>query len=165
MAIAVACLMAVSIRGHLEPGGGHVLQYATEPKAHFGRRRRLARVAAIENDVLHALAAKTLRALLTHDPRDRVGDIALAASVGSDNRRHPSVEGELRSVGERFEAVNLKTFEAHGAHHSIDADALPAVITESGWGTDGNGPHHQPFAFRVRKAAPEPKSGRQCSKA
>ena len=84
-----------------------------KPQAHFGGRRGLPGIAAAEDDVLHPLAAKAPGALLAHDPRDGVRHVALAASVGADNRGHAFVEGELGPVGERFEAVNLKTFEAH----------------------------------------------------
>src|SRR6202011_2768927 len=84
---------------------------------------RLARVAGAEDDSFHLLAAQAFRALLAHHPRDGVGDVALAASVGADNRGHPLVEGQLGPVGKRFEAVDFKPFEAHDTHHGAVAGA------------------------------------------
>src|SRR5436190_9337803 len=84
-----------------------------EPQAHLGGRGGLPGIAAAEDDVLHPLAAQALGALFAHDPRDGVRHVALAASIRADNRGHAFVEGELGPVGERFEAVDLKTIEAH----------------------------------------------------
>ena len=110
---AVAIMAVVGV----ERGTREMFQHPTEPQTHLRRGRRLARVAAVEDDVFHALAAQALGALFAHHPRDRVGDVALAAPVGADNRRHPLVEGELGAVGERLESVDLYSFEAHGLHH------------------------------------------------
>jgi hypothetical protein len=55
----------------------------------------------------HLVAAQALGALLAHHPRDRVGDVALAAPVGPDDRRDALVERELGPIGKRFEAVDL----------------------------------------------------------
>src|SRR6185436_11113247 len=93
-------------------------QEAAEAKPHLGRGRRLAAIAAVENYVFHLLAAEALGALLAHDPRDRVRDVALSAAVRADNRRHPLVEGKFRAIGERFEAVDFQTFKTHWEHHS-----------------------------------------------
>ena len=100
---AVAIMVVVGV----ERGTREMSQHPTEPQTHLRRGRRLARVAAVEDDVFHALAAQALGALFAHHPRDRVGDVALAAPVGADNRRHPLVEGELGAVGERLESVDL----------------------------------------------------------
>ena len=59
---------------------------AGEAEAHFGGGAGLARVAAVEDDVLHLVAAQALGALLAKHPGDGVGDVALAAAVGADNR-------------------------------------------------------------------------------
>src|SRR6476646_1228517 len=75
--------------------GGH----AAESQAHFSSRSRLARVTAAEDDVFHLVAAKALRALLAHHPGDGVGDVALAASVRSDDRGQPAIKRELRPIG------------------------------------------------------------------
>src|SRR5207248_8912228 len=110
-----------------------------EAQAHFGGRRRLACIAAVEDDVLHPLATKALRALLAHHPCDGVGDVALAAPVRADNRRHALVEGELGAIGERFEAVDLNPFETHGTHHKqtvrLEAGRHDGRVC-SGWETE-----------------------------
>src|SRR4029450_12249709 len=43
---------------------------AAQAQTHLGGRRRLAHVAAAEDDVFHLLAAKAAGALLAEDPRD-----------------------------------------------------------------------------------------------
>ena len=86
-----------------------------EPQPHLGRTRRLARVRAAEDDVLHPLAAQTLGALLAHDPGQGVGDIALAAPVRADDSRHSLIEGELGAIGKGLETGDFETFETHGA--------------------------------------------------
>jgi hypothetical protein len=83
----------------------------TQP--YFRSRTWLARVAAAENDVLHLVAAEALGALFAKHPCDRIGHVALTASVGADNRGDTLVEGELRPVGKRFKASYFKAFEAH----------------------------------------------------
>src|SRR5690242_19787331 len=71
---------------------------AAQTKAHFRRSARLAGIAAVEDDVLHFLAAEALGALLTEHPGNRIGDVALTASIGSDDGSDAAVEGELRPV-------------------------------------------------------------------
>ena len=92
------------------------LEKSAELQLHFGRRRRLARVAAAEDDIFHLVATQALGALFAHDPRDRVGDVALAAAVGADDGGHAVIERELRPVRERFEAVDFETLQTHGTH-------------------------------------------------
>src|SRR5262249_4145265 len=87
----------------------HFFHEAVEAQPHLGRRRRLPRVAAAEQHVFHPLAAQALRALLSHHPRDRVGHVALAAAIRTDDGGHAMVEGELRAIGERLEAVDFET--------------------------------------------------------
>src|SRR4029453_16211727 len=107
-------------RGRNVPGflrecrSGDVLQHAAETQAHFSGGGGLSRIAAAENHVLHSIAAQALRALLAHHPGDGIGDVALPAPVGADNGGDALVEGELRSIGERFETVDLEAFKAHG---------------------------------------------------
>src|SRR5262249_2954807 len=54
-----------------------------QAETHFRGRARLARVAAAENDVFHLVAAQALGALFAKHPRDGVGHVALAASIGT----------------------------------------------------------------------------------
>ena len=151
------------------------LQDAAETQPDFGRGRRLARVAAVEDDVLHLLAAQALGALLAHHPRDGVGDVALAAAVGPDDGGDAFVEGQFRAVGERFEAVDFESFKTHedtlkpGCRRAA-ARAVPAAY--AGTRPLGSSPVRQRFwlgcrtttdrfislfAFRNGRAAPAEK--------
>ena len=80
-----------------------------QAQPYFSGRTGLPRVASAEI-VLHAVPAQTLRALLSHDPGDGVGHVALAAPVWTDDRGDTVVEGKLRAIGERLKPVNLKVF-------------------------------------------------------
>src|SRR5262249_24998818 len=106
VAISIGWTVAVTIRmsvlgfarGVAKSRCGDRGRHAAESQAYFSSRSRLARVAAAEDDVFHLVAAKALRALLTHHPGDGVGDVALAASVRSDDRGHSAIERELRPI-------------------------------------------------------------------
>ncbi len=113
VAIPVPVAIAMAVAGLGERGAGDRLEKAAEPQPYFGGRRRLARVAAVEDHVFHLVAPQALGALFAHHPRDRIGHVALAAPVRADNRRHAFVEGELGPIGKRFEAVDLETFKTH----------------------------------------------------
>jgi hypothetical protein len=106
-------------RGHQGLGGrqqrrfhasvtGHARGHPAQPQAHFRGRRRLARVAALEDDVLHLIAAQTLRALLAEHPRDRIDDVALAAAIGPDDGGDAGVEGKFGAIGEALEAGDFE---------------------------------------------------------
>ena len=88
------------------------LQDAGESQAHFGGRRGLPGVTAVEDDVFHPFAAQAFSALLPHDPRNGVRHVALAAAVGADNRGDAFIEGKLRAIGERLKSGDLEAFEA-----------------------------------------------------
>ena len=83
-------------------------EHVAQAEPHFGGAGRLTRVAAIENDVLHAVAAQALGALLAQHPCDGVGHVALPASVRPHDRGHPAIEVQVGAIGERFEAGDLK---------------------------------------------------------
>ena len=86
---------------------------AGQAQADFGGGAGSPGVAAIEDDVLHPVAAQALGALLSEHPRDRIGDVALAAPVRSDDGSDALVEGELSAIGERFETGDFEAFETH----------------------------------------------------
>jgi hypothetical protein len=79
-----------------------------ELETHLGRRRRLARVAAVEDHVFHAIAAQALGALLAEHPGDRVDDVALAAAVRADDGGDAVVEAELGAIAEALEAADVE---------------------------------------------------------
>ena len=149
--------------GRVEHRAGDRLHDATETETHLGRRARLARVTAVEDDVLHLLAAQALGALLAHDPRDRVGDVALAASIGTDNGRHALVEGKLRPVREGLEPVDLEFFQTH-------EQTPPRRRTAHVQGNGGDGYRTGRTGSRARPhpssgaGAHGPQNGAQCNK-
>ena len=106
----------------------------SELQPHFRRAGRLAGVAAAENHVFHAIAAQALGALLAQYPRDRVGDVALAAAIGPDDGGDAAVERQLGRIREGFEARDFESLKSHGS-----AKKKPLTMTTkkrrhlSGW--------------------------------
>jgi hypothetical protein len=84
-----------------------------EGQRHLGERVRTARLGAVEDDVVHGLAAEVLRGLLTHGPADGVDDVRLAAAVGTDDRRHVVVDVDDGLVHERLEPADLDLRDLH----------------------------------------------------
>ena len=84
-----------------------------EDQDHLGHARRLARGAAVEDDVHHRVAAQALGGLLAEHPLDGVDDVALAAAVGADDAGDRAVEDELGAVGEALEPVNDQFLQTH----------------------------------------------------
>src|ERR1019366_3127371 len=65
-----------------------------------------------EDHIFHARSAQGLGRLLTQHPGDGVGNIRLAAAVGSDDGGNAiPVELEVGAVAKRFEAENLKPLQ------------------------------------------------------
>ena len=54
---------------------------------------------AAEDDVLHLGTAELTAALFAHDPADGVGNIGLAAAVGTHDRRDVLAEIQDRFIG------------------------------------------------------------------
>ena len=75
---------------------------------HLGHAQGLARVRAVEDDVLHLGATQGAGALLAEHPPNRVRHVALAATIRPHNGNHPRLEREPRLVREAFEALNLQ---------------------------------------------------------
>src|SRR5205823_3486344 len=140
MVVPVA-VMSVVANDRQRRFGGDRLQESAETQTHFRGGRRLARVAAAEDDVLHPLAAQALGALLAHDPRDGVGLIALAAPVRADNGRHALIEGEFRPIGEGLETVDFQTLQAHGYTTRVRSSRW------IGWDAIGTADRFSPFVF------------------
>ena len=86
---------------------------AGQAQADFGGGAGPPTVAAVEDHVLHPVAAQALGALLSEHPRDRIGEVALAAPVRPDDGSDALVERELGAVGERFETGDFEAFETH----------------------------------------------------
>jgi len=105
--------------GHLDVSGDALLVFAVgtdgsgdrrdarQHETHLGCRRRLPRLAAVEDHVHHLVTAQALGALLAQHPDDGIGDVALAAPVGPDDGGDATVEGELGPLGKRLEPGDL----------------------------------------------------------
>ena len=110
---ALARAVETAAHRHLGPRHGeHTI--VAEDQLDLGEADRLARGGAVEDQVLHALPAERLRALLTERPADRFRDVALAASVRPDDRGDPGRDLEDGLLREGLEAVQRNGFEAHG---------------------------------------------------
>ena len=76
---------------------------------HLGHAGGLALARAGEDDVLHVDAAQQSRRLLAQHPGDGVGDVRLAAAVGTDDGGDAfALEAEVGAVAERLEAEDLE---------------------------------------------------------
>ena len=84
-----------------------------ERQRHFGHGERALRLAAVEDDVLHASAAQRLGTLLAHHPAERIHHVGLAAAVGPDDAGNSVAEGEEASVHEGLEAGDVQALDAH----------------------------------------------------
>jgi len=73
-----------------------------------------------EDEVVHLRTAQRPGVPLAHRPAQRVGDIALAAAIGSDDAGKAGQDGELYRIGEALEAGDAQLGEVHGhaqPHH------------------------------------------------
>ncbi len=66
---------------------------------------------AVEDDVVHRLAAKDARALLAQRPGHGVADVGFAAAVGADDGRDRAREGQIDLLVEGLKARNLDPFQ------------------------------------------------------
>ncbi len=94
---------------------------ALEVERHLRHPQRPLRLAAVEDDVLHPIAAQGARPLLPQDPGDGVTDVALAAAVRPDHGGDPLRELEQGPAVERLEADDLHPVELQEAGHASPA--------------------------------------------
>ena len=87
-------------------------------KRDLGHAERLMGVRAVEDDVLHLGAAERLRTLLSENPPDCVGDVALAAAIGTDNGRHARFEFQLGFFREALETDKFEALKIQGERPS-----------------------------------------------
>ncbi len=84
-----------------------------EPERGLSPVNRLASFGALEDRFFHARAADGGRPLLAQHPAQAIGDVRLAAAVGTDDGRDPVVEADLGRISERLEAVELDADKLH----------------------------------------------------
>ena len=80
---------------------------------HLGTTEGGATGGAVEDDVVHLLAAHGLRGLCAEHPGDRIHDVGLARAVGADHHGHAGLELHRGGVGEGLEALEGQGFEEH----------------------------------------------------
>ena len=90
---------------------------------------RLAIAGAVEDHVLHRLAAQRGRLRFAEHPAHGVDDVRLAAAVGSDDADELAGRADRRRIDERLEAGELDLREAQGGlrtkRRTAQAPALP----------------------------------------
>jgi hypothetical protein len=84
-----------------------------ERQGHFREIMRDARIAAVENDVLHGTPTELASALFAHAPSNRVDDVRLPAAVWTYDCQNIVVETKDGSVDERLEANELELLDLH----------------------------------------------------
>src|SRR6185503_17545839 len=70
-----------------------------------------------EDDIVRFLAAERAVALLTERPANAIGDIRLAAAVGSDDRVDASLKDEQRLRCETLEAMQFEARQPRRGQH------------------------------------------------
>ena len=110
----LALTRAVEATGHadLAPRHGEPA-VILEDEAHLRHAERLAGRRAVEDHVLHLVASEQLGALLSERPAHGVGDVGLAAAVGTHDAGDAREDLHLGLVGERLEPVNENALQSH----------------------------------------------------
>ena len=96
---------AVQAAGDLQFGifGRQHVAVVLDKHGDFRQTEGLAGGGAVENQVVHPVAAQNRGALLPQHPADRVDDVAFAAAVGTDHSGQPLIEFEHGFMGKGFE--------------------------------------------------------------
>ena len=76
----------------------------------FRKTNRCALLGAAEDHILHFGAAKSLGALLAHDPKDRIGDIGFTGAVGTHDGSDIISEADNGLIRKGFESLHFQTF-------------------------------------------------------
>ena len=100
--------------GVLAPLAADAAQAVVEVQLDRRAADRLALAGAVEDDVLHRLAAQRRGLRLAQHPAHGVDDVGLAAAVGADDADELSGRRDRRGVDERLEAGELDLREAQG---------------------------------------------------
>ena len=98
----------------VEAGGGAAVA-VVEGEGDLGVVARGAGARAVEDDVLHAVAAHDRGAVLAHDPAQGFEQVRLAAAVRADDAGQARRDDELGGVDEALEAEEAQAGEVHRA--------------------------------------------------
>src|SRR6185436_18620095 len=82
---------------------------------HLRHAHRLALVRAVEDDVRHFVATEGLGGGLAEHPADGIHDVGFAAAIRADDAGHALMEFKGGLVRKGLEAVDVESFEIHGA--------------------------------------------------
>ena len=74
----------------------------------FGKANGRPLLRAAEDHVLHLRAAQGLGALFAHDPKDRIGNIRFARSVGANDGSNIVAKADQRFVRERLKSLHFQ---------------------------------------------------------
>ena len=108
-----------AVPGPARPAGGVV-----EGQLDAGAPGGLAQARAVEDHVLHRLAAQLAGLAFAEHPAHRVDDVRLAAAVRADDADELAGELELGRFDERLEARELDRVETHGRRRGGEAKLL-----------------------------------------
>jgi len=100
--------------GELVPLAAGAGVAVVEDQLDTGAAGRLAVARAVEDHVLHRLAAQLAGLALAQHPAHGVHDVGLAAAVGPDHADQLPGQLEVGRLGERLEAGELDRVQAHG---------------------------------------------------
>ena len=111
-------VQGIRIHGRLHVGDGRIhldvlviVVGIHQRQSDGGHPQRLAVARSGEDDVFHAGATQALRRLFAEHPIDRIRQVRLAATVGSDDRGDAMPEKlHLGAITERLKALNFDAF-------------------------------------------------------
>ena len=106
--LARAVAVDAALYRHLVVVGAKLLLAVGEGYRHLRHSKGLARVGAVEHHVHQLRAADGRGALFAEHPANGVGDVRLAATVGSHNGNHARLESEPGTVRKGLEAYDVK---------------------------------------------------------
>src|SRR6476646_9079175 len=102
-------------RGETVPRAAGAGLAVVEDELDAGAAGGLPQVRAVEEHVLHRLAAQLARLAFAEDPAHRIDDVRLAAAVRADDADELAGELEVGRFDERLEARQLDRMKAHGS--------------------------------------------------
>ena len=92
---------------------GKLVVRIVQRNCHIGKAQRFSQLCSGKNNILHGCAAQLFDALFSEHPADRVRDIALSASVRSDDPRDSVVELKPHFVRKGFESLYFNALKIH----------------------------------------------------
>ena len=98
---------------------GELMVPIVQRYGHIGIAERLSGLCPGKNNVLHGSTPELLNPLLAQHPADRIGHIALSASVGPYNTGYAVVELKCYFIGKGFESLHFYAFQIHKCRYPL----------------------------------------------